>query len=84
MRAARWILLWGTATIGACAFPQTRLEPAADYGAAPRASYSAAPAYTAGPSEVLTASPDGATRFVCADGSNVPASQVPPGRKPAC
>jgi hypothetical protein len=72
------------ATLASCGWPETRMVPAANYGAANKASVSAAPAYTAGPSTVRTTSPDGATRFVCADGSNVPASTVAPGSRPAC
>jgi hypothetical protein len=70
--------------MGACAYPQTRMEPVADYGAARKASISAAPAYTAGPDIVRTTSPDGATTFVCVDGSTRPGSEVPPGSEPAC
>ncbi|MDB4969870.1 MAG: hypothetical protein JWN44_5559 [Myxococcales bacterium] len=69
---------------GSSGFGETRMEPAADYGAAERATVSAAPAYTAGPSTERTTSPDGSTTFVCADGSTRPARLVVPGSTPAC
>jgi hypothetical protein len=65
-------------------WPATRMEPAADYGSGRHFTISSAPANTAGPSYVLTSSPDGATRFVCADGGTARGSVVPPNSKPAC
>jgi hypothetical protein len=70
--------------LAGCTFPQTRMEPSANYGSGPRYTISAAPANTAGPSYVRTTSPDGATRFVCAEGGSTPASRVPPETTPAC
>jgi hypothetical protein len=70
--------------LAGCTFPQTKMEPAEDYAASHRVTVSAAPAFTAGPTEVRTTSPDGATTFVCADGSHVSATKVPPGSSPVC
>jgi hypothetical protein len=81
MGAAALVMAAGCSNSG---YGETRMEPAADYGAAKRATISAAPAYTAGPTTVRTTSPDGSTTFVCADGSTRPAHLVPPGRTPAC
>jgi len=72
------------ASLASCAWPQTRMEPVADYGAAPKATISAAPAFTAGPSTVHTTSPDGSTLFVCEDGTTRRGSEVPAGAEPAC
>ncbi|HEY2742979.1 MAG TPA: hypothetical protein VGL86_00090, partial [Polyangia bacterium] len=68
----------------ACAYPETRMVPVADYGAGPRQTVSAAPAFTAGPSTTRTTSPDGATRFVCANGATRSGAAVPAGSIPAC
>ena len=70
--------------LAGCTWPQTRMEPAADYGSGSHYTVSAAPANTAGPSYVRTASPDGATRFVCAEGGSTSAAHVPPETTPAC
>ena len=70
MRCARCFALACVAF--GCAWPATRLEPAADYRASTRPTVSAAPAYTAGPDYRLTYSPDGSTAFVCANGAVVP------------
>jgi uncharacterized lipoprotein len=70
--------------VAGCGWPETRMEPAADYGAADRTTVSAAPSFTAGPDAVRTDSPDGSTTFVCADGSHMPASKVPKGKTPPC
>jgi hypothetical protein len=72
------------AALAGCGWPETRMEPAADYGAANRSTYSAAPAFRAGPDAVRTSSPDGSTMFVCHDGSYLPASRVPEGKTPPC
>ncbi len=72
------------ALAGACGFPETRMVPVADYGAANKPTISSAPAYTAGPSTAHTTSPDGSTLFVCVGGGERPGSQVPPGSEPAC
>jgi hypothetical protein len=79
-----WIAALVLAGGAACSYPQTRMVPVADYGAAPRQSVSSAPAYTAGPSTVRTTSPDGATKFVCVDGGTRPGWKVPPDSLPAC
>ncbi len=68
----------------ALSWPATRMEPAGDYASRERPSISSAPARTAGPSYVRTYSPDGATRFVCADGTTRNAAHVEPGSAPAC
>lgn len=81
----RWWLLCVVGAMSACAgWPETRVQPVADYAAADKPTVSAAPAYTAGPTTVRTVSPDGATAFVCADGSVVPGDRVVPGSQPAC
>ena len=84
MRRIGWIAALALAGGAACSWPQTRMVPVADYGAAPRQSVSSAPAYTAGPSTVRTTSPDGATKFVCEYGGTLPGSAVPPYSLPAC
>ena len=67
-----------------CSYPSTQMEPAAAYGARERPTVSSAPAYEAGTNYRLTYSPDGATRFVCADGYSESAAHVTPGATPAC
>ncbi len=68
----------------ACGWPQTRMEPVAEYQAGRHATISAAPSYTAGTNYVRTTSRDGATLFVCVDGSTRKGSAVPPRSEPAC
>jgi len=68
----------------ACGWPQTRMEPTADYGSRNKPTISSAPSYTAGTNYMPTGSPDGSTAFVCADGSNRPANEVAPGSLPPC
>jgi hypothetical protein len=77
-------MLLAAAPLAACTFPQTKMEPISEYGAAKKASYSSTPSYTAGPTGIMTTSPDGATAFACEDGSVRWGSTVPPGEKPAC
>jgi hypothetical protein len=72
------------ATAAGCGWPETRVEPAANYQPAKRPTVSAAPAYTAGPDTVLTTSPDGSALVVCPDGRALSAGDVPAGSKPAC
>jgi hypothetical protein len=67
-----------------CNWPETRMEPAYEYGSRARPTVSAAPAYTAGPDTQLTYSPDGSTTFVCADGEAESAARVVPAAAPAC
>lgn len=84
MRTLMLALLAAAAPALACGWPETRMVPAAEYGADARPTISSAPAYTAGTNYVRTTSPDGSTTFVCADGSSRPASEVAPGATPAC
>ena len=83
----RMQIVMGAALLGAmagCQWPETRMVPVAEYGAAERTTVSAAPAFNAGPDTVRTTSPDGSTTFVCEDGSRLAASKVPEGSTPAC
>lgn len=79
-----FLALLAAAPLLSCGWPATRMVPAADYGANEKPTISSAPAYTAGTNYVRTTSPDGATTFVCADGSSRPASEVAPGARPPC
>jgi hypothetical protein len=86
MRLRMFVGMAALVTAAGCSagFPEARMEPAADYGAADKTTVSAAPAFTAGPATMNTDSPDGSTKFVCTDGSGESADLVPPGRTPAC
>lgn len=83
MRYLIWMIPLCAVACAAPGWPTTKMEPVADYGSG-HVTVSAVPARTAGPSYVTTTSPDGATRFVCTDGSTRPGNRVPPHQEPAC
>jgi hypothetical protein len=72
------------ASLFGCTFPQTKMVPVADYGSAARPTISSQPVWTAGDSYTRTYSPDGATLFVCSDGSTRKGNRVAPASTPAC
>ena len=75
-----WVAVAGCGTTSA-----TRMEPAAQYGASTREYIVPSPTpLNTGPDIVMTHSPDGSTRFVCADGTARNAADVPGGSTPAC
>jgi hypothetical protein len=83
MSSAKWLLL---PLLVACApppWPTTRMVSPADYGSG-GVTVSSTPNYTAGPDYVNTTSPDGATLFVCENGTTRPGNRVPPHTTPPC
>jgi hypothetical protein len=70
--------------LGCLGWPATKMEPASQYGAREKPTVSSIPSFTAGTNYMPTGSPDGATAFVCADGSDRPANEVALGAKPPC
>ncbi len=86
MKAVKWIGLFALLTTTACSsLRETRMEAAADYGAAKHIYVVPSPTpLLAGPDTVRTTTPDGSTVFVCPDGSVRDSSRVPAGSKRAC